>query len=260
MGGHRVGGRHADGLAVMRGAMGALARLMVIQGSWTYERLQGVGVGFASLPLLEPLASDPARYHAAVGRSAEYFNAHPYLTGIAVGAAARAELDGVEGETVKRLKTALAGPLGSLGDQLFWIGVVPGVMGATLVAVALGAGLPAVVVALALYLVVRVATTAWGLRVGLKAGLGISTELRKSGLADAVRRVGLLAGFAVGAALPLVAGWIAEGAHAAAVVVAVAIGTLGGLFAALARFRVPSSRRLTLAAMIGLLLWSWSVR
>jgi PTS system mannose-specific IID component len=244
----------------MSGVTAALVRLMVIQGSWTYERLQGVGFGFASLPLLSSLAADRDRYRAAVARSAEYFNAHPYLTGIAVGASAKAELDGVAGETVKRLKTALAGPLGSLGDQLFWIGVVPAVMGATLVAVSLGAGLAAVAVALGLYLVVRIATTAWGLHLGFRAGLRVSTDLRKSGLAEAVRRIGLAAGFAVGAAVPLAVDWIAGPGHRGSVLAAAAIGGAGGVVAALVRFRVPSSRRLTLAAMGAVLLWFWSSR
>ena len=135
----------------MTGTARAALRLLIVQAAWTYERLQGVGVGFASLPLLEPLRADPVKYRAAVARASEYFNAHPYLTGIAVGAAARAEIDGVPGGTIQRLKTALAGPLGSLGDQLFWIGVVPAVMAAMLLALAGDAGLPAVGLGVVLY-------------------------------------------------------------------------------------------------------------
>ncbi len=244
----------------MRGALSALVRLLVVQASWTYERLQGVGFGYASLPLLERLRDDPKRYRAAVARSAEYFNAHPYLTGIAVGAAATAELEGVPGPTVQRLKTALAGPLGALGDQLFWIGVVPAVMGATLIAVAFGAGLTAVVVGLVLYGFVRIATTAWGLRLGLRSGFRVSTELHRSGLADAVRRTGLLAGLLVGAALPVTADWIAGPDRPAGPLLAIGIGAVGGILAALARFRVPNSRRLALIAAVAVLLWNGSFR
>lgn len=247
-------------MAIMSGAVRSAVRLLIVQASWTYERLQGVGVGFAALPLLEPLETDPTRYRAAVARAAEYFNAHPYLAGIAVGASVRAELDGVNGATIQRLKTALAGPLGSLGDQLFWIGVVPATMGAMLIAVALGAALNAVLVGLGLYLISRLAVTVWGLRLGLRSGLGVATALKQSGLADQVRRVGLVAGFIVGAALPIATRWFATPMTRSAVMVAVAIGLVGGMAAALAKFRVPTSRRFTLIAMGGVLLWYWSFR
>ncbi len=235
--------------------MPATLRLLIVQAAWTYERLQGVGVGFASLPLLEPLRADPGRYRAAVGRSTELFNAHPYLTGIAVGAAARAEIDGVPGGTIQRLKTALAGPLGSLGDQLFWIGVVPAVMAAMLVALSLNAGLSAVGLGVALYLLVRLYITIWGLRLGLRSGLQIAGALKASGLTDQVRRVGLAAGLLVGAAVVPVFRWLAGPGLTPGWWVAPALGLAGGVLAALVRFRVPSARHLTLAAMVVVLFW-----
>lgn len=235
-------------------------RLLVVQASWTYERLQGVGIGYASLPLLQPLKPDEARYRAAVGRSAEYFNAHPYLAGVAVGAAAKAELDGVSGATIQRLKTALAGPLGSLGDQFFWIGVCPGVIALMLIAIALGAGFGAVIGGMAFYLLVRLGVTVWGLRLGFRSGLAVAGALTKSGLAEWVRRVGLLAGFAVGVMVPVIARWFGGPTDRPVVAVAVSLGLAGGIAAALARFRVPASRRLTLVAMGGVLLWYWSFR
>jgi mannose/fructose/N-acetylgalactosamine-specific phosphotransferase system component IID len=243
----------------MKPIISAAVRLLVIQGSWTYERLQGVGVGFASLPLLEPLRRDPDRHRAALARSAEYFNAHPYLTGIAVGAAAKAELDGVGGATVQRLKTALAGPLGSLGDQLFWIGVVPIFMGATLLSISVGGGLTAVALTLGLYLTIRVATGVWGLRLGLRSGVGVAAELRRSGLAEMVRGVGLLAGLVVATAVPIVTGWLSRDLSGSAIA-AVIVGLVGGTLAALARFRVVSSRLLTLIAAIAAIIWSGSTR
>ena len=235
----------------------AALRLLIVQAAWTYERLQGVGVGFASLPLLEPLRADPARYRAAVGRASEYFNAHPYLTGIAVGAAARAEIDGVPGATIQRLKTALAGPLGSLGDQLFWIGVVPAVMAAMLLALSWDAGIPAVGLGVLLYLMVRLYVTVWGLRLGLQSGLAVSGALKASGLTDQVRRVGFLAGFLVGAAVVPLFRWLADPSGPPGWWLAPALGLTGGIVAALVRFRVPSARRLTFAVMGAVLLWHW---
>ncbi len=234
----------------------AALRLLIVQAAWTYERLQGVGVGFASLPLLEPLRGDPARYRAAASRASEYFNAHPYLTGIAVGAAARAEIDGVPGGTIQRLKTALAGPLGSLGDQLFWIGVVPAVMAAMLFAVSRGAGTPAIALGVLLYAMVRLYVTVWGLRLGLRSGLKVSAALKASGLTDQVRRVGLLAGFLVGSAMAPLFQWLAVPAGPLPWWAAPALGLIGGILAAWVRFRVPTARQITLVAMGAVLLWN----
>src|SRR3989442_3128679 len=66
----------------------------------------GVGVGVAEEPLLRDLAD--GKYRPAVARGAHFFNAHPYLAGLAVGAAARAEHDGASPEQIERLRTALA--------------------------------------------------------------------------------------------------------------------------------------------------------
>jgi len=244
---------------VIAGRFAAFRRLLIVQASWTYERLQGIGAGYASLPLLEPLRSDPERYRAAVARASEYFNAHPYFTGIAVGAAAKAELDGVPGPTVSRLRTALAGPLGSLGDQLFWIGVVPAVMGALLVAVAFDAGLWAVLVGLGLYLMVRFVVTLWGLDLGLRSGVQVASALKQSGLEAQVRRVGLVAGFVIGLALPIVIEALAREAGRD-LRPAAAVGTGIGVVAALVRFRCPPARRITLIAMAAVILWHWSHR
>ena len=69
-------------------------RTLAIQGSCNYETLLGNGVGFALEPVLRQL---PGGVHtdaskAAVTRESAYFNAHPYLASVAVGALARGRL------------------------------------------------------------------------------------------------------------------------------------------------------------------------
>ncbi|HET7599585.1 MAG TPA: PTS system mannose/fructose/sorbose family transporter subunit IID, partial [Gemmatimonadales bacterium] len=59
----------------MTGTRAALLRLFAIQGTWNYERMLGVGMGYAAEPLLRDLRSvDPSRHPEAVARSAEFFN------------------------------------------------------------------------------------------------------------------------------------------------------------------------------------------
>src|SRR5947208_9605690 len=151
-------GRHGAGVAAVTSAprppLGrSLLRLFTVQGSWNYERLQGIGVGVAEEPLLRDLqaAGNGAAYRAAVARGAHFFNAHPYLCGLAVGAAARAEHEGATPNQVERLRSALCGPLGSLGDRLVWAGWLPVTSGLALIGVALGLGMDAVLGFLIVY-------------------------------------------------------------------------------------------------------------
>ena len=168
-------------------------RLLAVQASWTFERMSGIGVGHASLPLLRDLYADrPVRERrTAVARSAEFFNSHPYLAGVAVGALVRAERDHVPGEVISRLRTALAGPLGSLGDQLVWAGEVPALIGITLATVP-WLGIWSVAIAVVVHNIFRLRLTSWGLDLGLREGLGIGAALSRSWLpraaAEAQRR------------------------------------------------------------------------
>jgi mannose/fructose/N-acetylgalactosamine-specific phosphotransferase system component IID len=187
-----------------------LLRLFTVQGSWNYERMLGIGFGVAEEPLLrglDPAEKGPA-YRAAVARGAHFFNAHPYLCGMAVGAAARAEHDGVPAEQIERLRTALCGPLGSLGDRLVWAGWLPLNSGLALAGIALGLGWSAIVGFLVLYNIGHVGLRWWALRAGWTHGLRVADALRQPFL----RRIGAVVApamaVAVGAALPLATAYL----------------------------------------------------
>lgn len=193
----------------MNGQGRALLRLLSVQGSWNYERMQGIGMGYAAEPLLADLrVADPIRHAAAVVRSAEFFNANPYLAGLALGAATRAEYDAVPGEQVARLRTALAGPLGALGDGLFWAGILPATVGLALAAAALGARWWAVVGFLVIFNAFRLVASWWALRTGLDAGMRIGGAISASVIPRAATRAGAAAAFAVGLAAPTVSAWL----------------------------------------------------
>jgi mannose PTS system EIID component len=214
----------------MNGGWRAWLRLFAVQGTWNYERMLGVGMGYAAEPLLDDLKTvDPIRHTEAVVRSAEFFNCHPNLAGLALGATTRAEYDGVPGAQIARLRTALCSPLGALGDQLFWAGLVPLLVGATLVAVVLNARWWAVAGFLLLYNVARVATGVWSLRTGLDAGMEVGGAIAKSWISRAIEWVSPAAGFSIGLAIPLVADWYLDvigwpGALGALAVAATGVG------------------------------------
>ena len=162
--GRRRGRRSPRG-APVNGSWRALLRLLAVQGTWNYERMLGVGMGYAAEPLLEDLKTvDPVRHSEAVVRSTDFFNCHPNLAGLALGAIARAEYDAMPGPQIVRLRTALCSPLGSLGDQLFWAGLVPGLSGLALAGVVLGAGWWVILGYLVAYNLVRLGTARWALQ------------------------------------------------------------------------------------------------
>lgn len=185
----------------------AMLRLFAVQGSYDYERLLGVGVGVAEEPLLRDLGD--GRYRSAVARGAHFFNAHPYLIGLVVGAAARAEHDGAPPDQIERLREALCGPLGSLGDRLVWAGWLPFLSGLTLAAIALGAGWIAVGAFLVVYNIGHVGLRWWALKAGWTHGTRVSVALHHPVLHRATALLGPAMAFAVGLALPLTAGYLA---------------------------------------------------
>jgi mannose PTS system EIID component len=241
----------------MTGRLRALLRLFAVQGTWNYERMLGVGMGYAAEPLLEDLKTvDPVRHGEAVVRSAEFFNCNPNLAGLALGATARAEYEAVPGAQIARLRTALCSPLGALGDELFWSGLVPTLVGLALVAVALGAGWWAIAGFLALYNLIRLATAVWALRTGLDAGMRVGAAISGSWIPRAVARIGPLAGGSLGLAIPVVAGWYLHGFGWAGAIGALAVAAVG---AAVTRWFGPSltSVRFALLAMGLLLFFRW---
>lgn len=181
-------------------------RMLAVQGSWNYETLLGTGIGFVMEPALRylPGGVGGAQYRAALARESRYFNAHPYLTGIAVGALTRAELEGVNPARIERFRSALASPLGSLGDRLVWASWLPfcsivalGVFGAG------GSALAVVGTFLLLYNAGHLSLRAWGLHIGLSRGLNVASSLGNPVLRQGPQYIGSAAALVAGIALPV---------------------------------------------------------
>ena len=183
-------------------------RCLAIQGSWNYETLLGNGVGFCVEPALRQLPGGvrgPA-FKAAITRESGYFNAHPYLASVAVGALARVELDLVPAQHIERFRTALCGPLGSVGDRLVWAGWLPFCSLIALLAFGLRAT-PILVLAifLILYNTGHLALRAWGLYVGWQRGLGVASALANPVLRQGPTHLARAAAATAGVAVPLTA-------------------------------------------------------
>ncbi|MEX2182270.1 MAG: PTS system mannose/fructose/sorbose family transporter subunit IID [Gemmatimonadaceae bacterium] len=181
-----------------------LLRLLAIQGVWNYEMMLGNGIAFSLEPALRrlPGGRGGAPYRAAMARNSGYFNAHPYLASVAVGALARAELEGIGEEQIERFRRAAPGPLGSVGDRLIWAGWLPFCSALGLLAFGLGVSPAGVVlIFLGCYNAGHLALRIWGLHAGWRNGLRVATALGnpvlRQGPAHLARATALVAGMAL---------------------------------------------------------------
>ena len=211
-------------------------RLFAVQGSWNYEILIGNGVAFCMEPALRllPGGRGGTAYTEALSRHARYFNAHPYFAGVAVGSLARAELDGVQPALIDRFRTALAGPLGSVGDRLVWASWLPLCSLVALGAFGLNAGpFSVVAIFLVLYNIGHLLLRAWGLRVGFDKGLRVADSLGHPLLRRGPQYVGAVAALLAGISVPLTARRLIADGRALTITVTI-IAIVGG--ALLARY------------------------
>jgi PTS system mannose-specific IID component len=185
-------------------------RTLLIQASWNYERMIGVGIAFASEPILRKLpgGAKGSAYREALGRATAQFNSHPYLSGAAVGALAKSEYDGLPREQVSRFRTALAGPLGSVGDKLVWAGTLPVASALGLFLAVVVSPLVGVITLLVIHNVVNVSLRIWALNVGWRGGVNVASRLGVPALELGLRIAGPATALACGAMLPVVTAWL----------------------------------------------------
>lgn len=100
------------------------ARGLLIQASWSFERMQSLGFAYAIEPVLRKLYPVQAEYESRLKLHMGYFNTQPYLASFILGAVVRLEQDralGIKTDAdVQGLKSSLMAPLGALGDSFFW--------------------------------------------------------------------------------------------------------------------------------------------
>ncbi len=106
-----------------------------MQSVWNFRSLISVGFSACLFPVLNKLYQTPEEKKEFLLRHLRFFNAHPYLASFALGVAIRMEEIHVEEnaenlEMLDRIKEMLIGPLGAIGDKLFWATIKP----ATLIA------------------------------------------------------------------------------------------------------------------------------
>lgn len=101
-----------------------------IMAVWNFERMLNLGFLYSLVPVIRVLNKNYENRKNAITRHLVFFNTHPYFASYVLGMVIRKEekLSNVKEVNEKReietsiqtTKTALMGPLGALGDSLFW--------------------------------------------------------------------------------------------------------------------------------------------
>ncbi len=196
-------------------------RSFFFQALWNYPRMQGIGFLYAILPAARKLFPDRATRIQFMQRHSCFFNTQPYCASVAVGlilqseerlsreAQARFPQDGSVGgtaaeEEILRLKDSLCGPLGLIGDQVFWQLLKPIASAAGMLAAMLAGGysqtaaLLGAVVMLLIFNPFHIWMRWWGLQTGFHHDADQTRRLigrRLSYLRDLLLQIGFYLAF-----------------------------------------------------------------
>lgn len=101
-------------------------RSMFLQASFNYERMQACGWAFSLLPGLKKIYRDSRdNLKDSLKRHMEFFNTHPFLVTCIMGLVLAMEEKKEDPEIIRAIKVALMGPLGGIGDAIFWFTLIP---------------------------------------------------------------------------------------------------------------------------------------
>ncbi|MCW6659578.1 PTS system mannose/fructose/sorbose family transporter subunit IID [Aerococcaceae bacterium NML191292] len=100
-------------------------RSLNLQGSFNYERMQANGWLYSILPGLQKIHTDKDDLAASMSHNLEFFNTHPFLVTFVMGIVLSLEQNKVDIPTIRAVRVAAMGPLGGIGDALFWFTLVP---------------------------------------------------------------------------------------------------------------------------------------
>ncbi|MDU5336013.1 PTS system mannose/fructose/sorbose family transporter subunit IID [Enterococcus sp.] len=106
-------------------------RSLFLQASFNYERMQSGGWLYGLLPGLKKIHKDKDDLAASMSHNLEFFNTHPFLVTFVMGIVLSMEQNKTDIPTIRAVRVAAMGPLGGIGDALFWFTLVPITAGIT---------------------------------------------------------------------------------------------------------------------------------
>ena len=106
-------------------------RSLNLQASFNYERMQAAGWLWSILPGLEAIHTNKDDLSTAMTHNLEFFNTHPFLVTFVMGIVLSMEQQKADINSIRAVRVAAMGPLGGIGDALFWFTLVPITAGIT---------------------------------------------------------------------------------------------------------------------------------
>lgn len=102
-----------------------------LQASFNYERMQACGWLWGMLPGLQKIHTNKEDLKASMAHNLDFLNTHPFLVTFVMGIVLSLEQNKAETNTIRSVRISAAGPLGGIGDALFWLTLVPITAGLT---------------------------------------------------------------------------------------------------------------------------------
>ena len=106
-------------------------RSLFLQASFNYERMQAAGWLYGILPGLEKIHTNKEDLSASMSHNLEFFNTHPFLVTFVMGIVLSLEQQKADIPTIRAVRVAAMGPLGGIGDAIFWFTLLPITAGIT---------------------------------------------------------------------------------------------------------------------------------
>ena len=101
-------------------------RSLNLQGSFNYERMQANGWLYSILPgLLAIHGEGTDDLKTSMKHNLDFFNTHPFLVTFVMGIVLSMEQQKSDVDTIRAVRVAAMGPLGGIGDAIFWFTLVP---------------------------------------------------------------------------------------------------------------------------------------
>ena len=102
-----------------------------LQASFNYERMQACGWLWGMLPGLQKIHTNKEDLKASMAHNLDFLNTHPFLVTFVMGIVLSLEQNKADTATIRSVRISAAGPLGGIGDALFWLPLVPITAGLT---------------------------------------------------------------------------------------------------------------------------------